>query len=284
VGKKKPAFNLSQLMAMYDFSGQTVVITGGAGILGSEFACALAGCGANVAILDINLEPGKAVLERMGERAAQAAIFECNVLEPDSLSKAAAAVVARFGKVNCIINAAGGNQPQATTSPELKFFDLPTSALRWVTDLNLLGTVLPCQVFGRMMVEQGYGTILNIASVASVRPLTRTPAYSAGKAGIRSFTQWLAVHMAQEYSPRIRVNAIAPGFFLTNQNRFLVTDRETGEYTARGKAIVAHTPMGRFGEPEELLAGALWLLSPASSFVTGSVVFIDGGFTAFSGV
>lgn len=284
VNNKKEAFSLSQLMAMYDFSGQTAVITGGVGILGSEFACALASCGGNVAILDINLEAGEAVLGRMGERATQAGLFECNVLDSESLSKAAAAVVTRFGKIDCMINAAGGNKPQATTSPELKFFDLQEGALRWVNELNLLGTVLPCQVFGKMMAEQGYGTILNIASVSSVRPLTRVPAYSAAKAGISNFTQWLAVHMAQEYSPRIRVNAIAPGFFLTNQNRFLLTDRETGEYTARGKAVVAHTPMGRFGEPEELLGGALWLLSPASSFVTGSVVFIDGGFTAFSGV
>lgn len=143
VRPKKEVFSLSRLMTMYDFSGQTVVITGGAGILGSEFACALASCGANVAILDINLEPGKAVLQRMGERATQAGVFECDVLDPESLSKAAAAVVARFGRVHCMINAAGGNQPQATTSPELKFFDLPAGALRWVTDLNLLGTVLP---------------------------------------------------------------------------------------------------------------------------------------------
>jgi NAD(P)-dependent dehydrogenase (short-subunit alcohol dehydrogenase family) len=282
--QKKQVLTRDQLMAMYDFTGQTVVITGGAGILGSEFACTLANFGANVAILDIKLEPGKVLLERMGERATQAALFECNVLKPESLSTAAKAVVARFGKVDCLINAAGGNQPQATTSPELKFFDIPADALRWVFDLNLLGTVLASQVFGKLMVEQGYGTVLNIASVNSIRPLTRTPAYAPAKAAISNFTQWLAVHMAQEYSPRIRVNAIAPGFFLTNQNRFLVTDRETGEYTPRGKAIVAHTPMDRFGQPEELLGGVLWLLSPASSFVTGSVVLIDGGFTAYSGV
>ena len=273
-----------QLMAMYNFNGVTVAITGGAGILGSEFACTLANFGANVAILDINLEPGRALLERMGKRARQAALIECNVLKPESLNKAANEVVTRFGKVDCLINAAGGNQPQATTSPDLKFFDIPAEALRWVFELNLVGTILASQVFGKLMVQQGYGKILNIASVNSIRPLTRTPAYAPAKAGISNFTQWLAVHMAQEYSPRIRVNAIAPGFFLTNQNRFLVTDRETGEYTPRGKAIVAHTPMDRFGQPEELLGGVLWLLSEASSFVTGSVVVIDGGFTAYSGV
>lgn len=284
VSKKKQLFSLDQLTAMYDFTGQTVVITGGAGILGSEFACAVAGCGGNVAILDLNLEPGKAVLERMGERATQAALFECNVLEPESLSKAAAAVVARFGKVHCLINAAGGNRPDATTSAERSFFDLPKDALRWISELNFLGTVLPCQVFGKIMVEQGYGSIVNIASVNTFRPLTRGLAYAASKAAIGNFTQWLAVHMAQEYSPRIRVNAIAPGFFITTQNRFLLADRETGEYTPRAKSVIAHTPMARFGEPEELLGGMLWLLSPASGFVTGSVVYIDGGFTAYSGV
>jgi len=143
---------------------------------------------------------------------------------------------------------------------------------------------LPSQVFGKIMAEQGYGNILNVSSMNAFRPLTRIPAYSAAKAGVSNFTQWLAVHLAQEYSPRIRVNAIAPGFFLTNQNRFLLTDKESGELTARGKTIIAHTPMARFGEPEDLLGAVLWLLSPASGFVTGTVVPIDGGFSAYSGV
>jgi NAD(P)-dependent dehydrogenase (short-subunit alcohol dehydrogenase family) len=166
----------------------------------------------------------------------------------------------------------------------LKFFDLPTDALRWVFDLNVLGTILPCQAFGKLMAEQGYGTILNISSMNAFRPLTRIPAYSAAKAAVSNFTQWLAVHMAQEYSPKIRVNAIAPGFFLTNQNRFLLTDPKTGEWTARGKTIVGHTPMGRLGESKDLLGCVLWLLSPASEFVTGVVIPVDGGFSAFSGV
>lgn len=277
-------FDFQKLTSMYDFTGRTVVITGGTGILGGDIACALAGCGAQLAILDLNLEPGKALLERMGEPASRAELFACNVLQADSVKKAAADVLARFGKIDCVINAAGGNKPQATTSPELKFFDLPADALRWVFDLNLIGTILPCQIFGKVMAEQGYGTILNISSMNAFRPLTRIPAYSAAKAGVSNFTQWLAVHMAQEYSPRIRVNAIAPGFFLTNQNRFLLTDRETGELTARGKSIIAHTPMARFGEPEDLLGAVLWLLSPASAFVTGTVVAVDGGFAAYSGV
>jgi len=193
-------------------------------------------------------------------------------------------VIAEFGQVDILINGAGGNKPQATTSQDLKFFDLPADAFRWVFDLNMLGTILPTQVFAKMMAEQGRGIILNISSMNAFRPLTRIPAYSAAKAGVSNFTQWLAVHMAQEYSPAIRVNAIAPGFFLTEQNRFLLTEMETGELTARGKTIIQHTPMGRFGTPEDLVGTVLWLVSPASAFVTGIVVPIDGGFSAFSGV
>jgi NAD(P)-dependent dehydrogenase (short-subunit alcohol dehydrogenase family) len=276
--------NLEKLLRLYDFTGQTVVITGGAGVLGGEIACALAGCGAQLAILDLNLDPGQALLERMGARAADAALFQVDVLNIESLRKAAAEVLARFGKVDCLINAAGGNKPQATTSPDLAFFDLPTDALRWVFDLNILGTILPCQVFGKVMAERHSGVILNISSMNAFRPLTRIAAYSAAKAGVSNFTQWLAVHMAHEYSSRIRVNAIAPGFFLTSQNRFLLLDRETGELTARGKSIIGHTPMGRFGNPDDLLGAVLWLLSPASAFVTGTIVPIDGGFSAYSGV
>ena len=276
--------DLKKLAAMYDFTGQTIVITGGTGILGADIACALAGCGAQLAILDLNLEPGKALLERLGPRAKQAEVFACNVLQTESLASVSAAVLKRFGKIDCLINAAGGNKPTATTGPDMKFFDLPTDALRWVFDLNIVGTILPCQVFGKLMAEQGSGTILNISSMNAFRPLTRIPAYSAAKAGVSNFTQWLAVHLAQEYSPRIRVNAIAPGFFLTNQNRFLLTNKETGELTARGKTILSHTPMARFGNPEDLFGAVLWLLSPASAFVTGTVVPIDGGFSAFSGV
>ena len=281
---KRAPIDLVRLTAMYDFTGQVVVITGGTGVLAGEIACALAGCGARLALLDVNLEPGQALRERLGEHAPPFELFAANVLSRESLSQAAAEVLARFGQVDCLINAAGGNRPQATTNPDLKFFDLPLDALRWVLDLNLLGTILPCQVFGKMMAAQGHGTILNISSMNAFRPLTRIPAYSAAKAGISNFTQWLAVHMAQEYSPRLRVNAIAPGFFLTSQNRFLLTDRKTGKLTARGQSIISHTPMARFGNPEDLLGTVLWLLSPASAFVTGTVVPIDGGFSAYSGV
>lgn len=268
----------------YDFSGQTAVVTGGTGVLGGEIAVALANAGANVAILGRNRESGKNVQQRMGASATNSDVFVCDVNDPEALASAATQIGERFGSIDLLVNAAGGNNPKATTNPETRFFDLPPDALRWVLDLNVVGTILPCQVFGKIMAEKRSGVILNVTSMAAMRPLTRVVAYSAAKAAISNFTQWLAVHFAQEYSPNIRVNAIAPGFFLTSQNRFLLTDRETGECTARGKSIIAHTPMGRFGSPGDLLGAALWLLSPASSFVTGTVVAIDGGFAAFSGV
>lgn len=276
--------DLEQLKRMYDFTGQTVAITGGAGVLGGEIAQALVGCGANVAILDMNLDPAKDILEKMGPRASQAFAVKTNVLDADNLRLASTAVLEKFGGVDCLVNAAGGNKPQATTSADLAFFDLPADALRWVFDLNIIGTVLPSQVFGKVMAEKGRGTILNISSMNAFRPLTRIPAYSAAKAGVSNFTQWLAVHLAQLYSPKIRVNAIAPGFFLTQQNRFLLTDEKSGALTARGKSIIDHTPMARFGSPEDLFGAVLWLLSPASAFVTGVIVPIDGGFSAYSGV
>ena len=276
--------DLSELTRLYDFSGQTVVITGGTGVLGGEIACALVGCGANVAILDRNLDPAQHILELMEPRANHAVAVRADVLDPDSLRQASKTIQEKFGAVHCLVNAAGGNNPQATTSLDLSFFDLPPEALRWVFDLNILGTILPSQVFGKVMAEKGEGVILNISSMNAFRPLTRVPTYSAAKAGVSNFTQWLAVHMAQVYSPRIRVNALAPGFFLTRQNKFLLIDEQTGDLTPRGKAIIDHTPMARFGQPEDLFGTVLWLLSRASAFVTGIVVPIDGGFSAYSGV
>ncbi len=279
--------DLTELAQLYDFTGKTFVITGGAGVLGGEMACALVGCHANVAILDRDEKLAAKVLHRIEMMAGvkgQAAVVFADVLAGDTLIKADERICQEFGRIDGLINAAGGNAPQATTQPSLPFFDLPEEALRFVFDLNLLGTILPSQVFGRTMAAQGEGVILNISSMNAFRPLTRIPAYSAAKAGVSNFTQWLAVHMAQEYSPNIRVNAIAPGFFLTDQNRFLLTDAETGDLTSRGRSIIQHTPMGRFGEPADLLGAVLWLLSPASAFVTGVVLPIDGGFSAFSGV
>ena len=277
--------NLEELQSFYDFTGCTALVTGGAGILGGEIACALLGCNANVVILDRDLALAEKVIERFPKMVkGRAARVYGDVLQMETLQQAKETVQAEFGGVDLLINAAGGNHPSATTSAELSFFDLPVDALRHVGELNLLGTILPCQIFGRGMAERGDGIILNISSMSAFQPLTRIPAYSAAKAAVINFTQWLAVHMAQNYSPRIRVNAIAPGFFLTEQNRFLLTEKETGDLTARGQAILAHTPMNRFGTPEDLLGTALWLASPASAFVTGAVISIDGGFSAFSGV
>ncbi len=276
--------DLNQLKEIYDFTGKSIVITGGAGILGGEMACALVGCGANVAIMDRDPALADRLMERLETSVGRAIIVYGDVLDPEILEESAKQVIEAFGQVDCLINAAGGNHPRATTGPDQSFFDLPPDALRFVFDLNIIGTVLASQVFGKFMAGQGEGVILNISSMNAFRPLTKIPAYSAAKAAVSNFTQWLAVHMAQEYSPRIRVNAIAPGFFLTMQNKFLLTDEATGELTARGKAIIDHTPMERFGDPEDLLGTVLWLLSPASAFVTGVVVPIDGGFSAYSGV
>ena len=273
-----------RLTQCYDFNGQTVVMTGGTGVLGSEIACALAACGAQVAILHQNPQHGRDLLARLGADAAKAMLFPADLLQPEELRNAARQIADRFGKIDGLINAAGGNRPQASTSNNVKFFDLPVEALRQVLDLNLVSTMLSCQLFGKIMAGNGGGTILNVSSMAASRPLTRVPAYSAAKAAVNNFTQWLAVHMALEYSHAIRVNAIAPGFFLTEQNRLLLTDPATGEWTERGKAILEHTPMKRMGAPEDLVGAALWLLSPASAFVTGVVVPIDGGFSAYSGV
>jgi NAD(P)-dependent dehydrogenase (short-subunit alcohol dehydrogenase family) len=276
--------DLAELQRLYDFSSKTMVMTGGTGVLGADIARALVGCGANLALLVRRLDAAQELIASMGPRAAQAAAFSADVLDRESLSKAAEAVRARFGACDCLINAAGGNKPQATTGGGTRFFDVPADALRYVLDLNLMGTILPSQVFGKMLAEKSEGVILNFSSMSAMRPLTRVAAYSAAKAAISNFTQWLAVHVAQEYSPRIRVNAIAPGFFLTRQNKYLLTEEQTGNLTARGKAIISHTPMGRFGQPEDLLGAILWLLSPASAFVTGIVLPVDGGFSACAGV
>lgn len=278
--------NLKELSQVYDFTGKTVAVTGGAGVLGGDIVCVLADLGANVAILDLQqaVDNADALRARLDQTPGNALFVGTDVLSPDVLQKSVEQVVAEFGKVDCLINGAGGNSPRATTSTDMSFFDIPPEALRFVFDLNIVGTILPSQAFGRQMAQQGEGNILNVSSMNAFRPLTRIAAYSAAKAGVSNFTQWLAVHLAQEYSPTIRVNAIAPGFFLTEQNRFLLTEQETGELTARGKTIIDHTPMGRFGNPEDLLGTVLWLLSPASAFVTGIVVPIDGGFSAFSGV
>ena len=276
--------NLQGLTQLYNFTGKTAVITGGTGVLGGEMACALVGCGANVVVLDRNPNLPEALKQPMDAGPGKYMVVYGDVLVRESLETAVSQISAAFGEVDILINVAGGNHPQATTSADNSFFDLPDEALRFVFDLNIIGTILPSQIFGKIMARRGAGVILNVSSMAAFTPLTRIPAYSAAKAGVSNFTQWLAVHMAQEYSPHIRVNAIAPGFFMTNQNRFLLTDEDSGDLTQRGQQIIDQTPMSRFGVPEDLLGAVLWLLSPASAFVTGIVLPIDGGFAAYSGV
>ena len=275
--------DLAEVTKMYDFTGRSIVITGGAGILGGEISCALVGCGAKVAILDRDPSLADRLIHQFETSVGEAIVVYADVLNRDSLVKAEQTVMDAFGRIDGLINSAGGNKPEATTG-ERSFFEIPEEALRFVFDLNIMGTVLATQVFARRMAGQGEGVILNFSSMSAFRPLTRVMGYSAAKAAVSNFTQWLAVHLAQQYSPRIRVNAVAPGFFLTDQNRYLLTDKETGALTARGHSILNHTPMGRFGTPEDLLGTVLWLMSPASAFVNGVVVPVDGGFQAFAGV
>jgi len=275
---------MNELSSLFQLAGRVAAITGGGGVLCGTMARALGKNGVRVAVLDLSGEAAERVAADVRAAGGEAIAVVVDVLDRASVEAAARQVVDAFSRVDILINGAGGNKKQATTSAELPFFDLPSDAIRWVFDLNFLGTLLPCQVFGKLMAEQGEGCILNVSSMNAFRPLTRIPAYSAAKAAVSNFTQWLAVHMAQEYSPRIRVNAIAPGFFLTEQNRFLLTDEATGELTPRGRTIIEHTPMGRFGEPEDLIGTVLWLLSPGAAFVHGVVVPVDGGFSAFSGV
>jgi NAD(P)-dependent dehydrogenase (short-subunit alcohol dehydrogenase family) len=224
------------------------------------------------------------VADQIVAQGGQAIALQADVLSKKSLEVLAQRTIDTFGHVDILINGAGGAKKEATTSEQLSFFDLPEDAVRWVFDLNFMGTFLACQVFGRYMAEQGSGCILNISSYGANRPLTRSVAYSAAKAAVVNFTQWLAVHMSQEYSPHIRVNALMPGFFLTEQNKFLLLDEQSGELTERGQRIIAHTPMGRFGQPEDLIGPALMLLSDVAAFVHGTTVAVDGGISAFGGV
>ena len=272
------------LDSLFGLSGQVAVITGGGGVLCGTMSRALGCVGVKVAVLDLILETAQKVADDIVATGGEAMAMQCDVLDKKSIQAAAQRIMDVWGRVDILINGAGGNKKEATTSPDLSFFDLSTDAVQWVFNLNFIGTLLPCQVFGRVMTDQGEGIILNISSMNAFRPLTRIPAYSAAKAAVNNFTQWLAVHMSQEYSPNIRVNAIAPGFFLTEQNRFLLTDERTSELTPRGQTIIDHTPMGRFGHPDDLIGTVLWLLSPSARFVHGVVVPVDGGFSAFSGV
>ncbi len=269
---------------MSGLQGKVAAVTGGGGVLCGAMCKALAAQGARVAVLDLNEESAKRVADEIQKEGGTAVAVAANVLDKQNLIESAATVHRELGKVDILLNGAGGNKPDATASPDRSFFDIPAESIQWVFNLNCIGTILPSQVFVPDLIEKKKGVVINIASMAGIRPLTRVVAYSAAKAAIANFTQWFAVHLAQEYSPAIRVNAIAPGFFLTDQNEYLLRDPGTHEPTARGKTILAHTPANRYGEPKDLLSALLWLVSDESAFVSGTVIPVDGAFSAFGGV
>jgi len=273
---------MEYLIKMFSLEGKNAVVTGGSGVLGSEIARALGRAGARIFICDI--KNYKETAELLNKDGIKAEGYFMNVMERDVIKETAETILKK-GKVDILINAAGGNVKEATTSDTLSFFDLPLQGLEKVIALNLFGgAILPSQVFGKEMVKNPEGgSIINISSMNAFRPLTKIPGYSAAKAAVSNFTQWLAVHLAQGYNKNLRVNAIAPGFFLTEQNRYLLLN-EKNELTERGKSIISHTPMGRFGEPSDLAGIVIYLASDASRFVTGTVIPVDGGFNAFAGV
>lgn len=278
-----------------DLKEQVALVTGGGGVLCSTMARALAACGAKIAVADLKAEAAEAVAAQIRKEGGIALGVACNVLDKDSLAAANEKVKQELGPVDILINGAGGNHPKGTTSLEylrkedaagtvkdlVTFYDLDPKGIEFVFNLNFLGTLMPTQAFTREMVGKGRGTVINISSMNAFRPLTKIPAYSGAKAAVSNFTQWMAVHFSKV---GVRVNAIAPGFFITDQNRSLLTKAD-GSLTPRANTILAHTPMGKFGAPEDLLGALLWLTSDtASGFVSGVVIPIDGGFAAFSGV
>jgi len=263
---------------------KTAVITGAGGAICGAVARALAGAGARVAIWDLSAAAAARQADGIKRGGGAAAAIACDVTRRDDVERAAQETAAALGDVDILINGAGGSRKEATTSPDLPFFDIAVADLMNAVGLNYTGTVIPCQVIGRGFAARKRGVILNVASVGGVRPLTRAVGYSNAKAAVVSFTQWLAVHMAREYDPRIRVNALAPGFVLTDQNRFLLVDEKTGKPTDRGNQIVQQVPMGRYGEPGEMIGAALWLVSDAATYVTGAVIPVDGGLLAALGV
>ncbi len=268
-----------------DLKGKVAVVTGGTGVLCTPMCLALAQSGASVVVIAQNQTKIDALVEKIHANGGTGLGISADVLKKDSLSAAAQTIMDTYGKLDILVNGAGGNKPEATAvAGERSFFDLPEDALRWVFDLNFTSTLLSSQVLGRCMAQQPTGVMINLSSMASFKILTRVVAYSAAKAALNNFTQWMAVYMAREHSPNIRVNAIAPGFFMGEQNRFLLTDVETGKLTTRGQQIIDHTPMRRFGDPDDLIGTLLWLVSDAARFVTGVVIPVDGGFSAFSGI
>ncbi len=267
----------------FDISGQVAVITGAGGIICGVMAREMAKKGAKVALLDLFVESAQKIADEINAAGGDAIAVKANVLDRASLEEARDAVVAKYGRIDVLINGAGGNKKQATVSPELDFFHLDVDAFKWVFDLNVTGAGLTTMVFGELLAKQGTGNVINIASMATYHPLTNTVAYCGAKAAVANFTEWMATHFNQNYSKNIRVNAIAPGFLLTTQNKFLM-QKEDGTPTDRGQRVLNKTPMGRYGDPEEMAGPVIWLCSEAASFVNGAVIPVDGGFSSFWGI
>jgi NAD(P)-dependent dehydrogenase (short-subunit alcohol dehydrogenase family) len=271
------------MLNQFSLAGRIAVVTGGTGVLGTAMVKGLAEAGAYVVILGRRLEVGEKMAKELKVGGHKALAVAANVLDAGQLEEARKKIVDEFGTIDILINAAGGNMPGAVIPPDKNFFDLKIDDFQKVVDLNLLGSVLPTKIFSEVMVKSKKGVIINISSMASIRIITRVLGYSAAKAAIDNFTKWMAVEMARKFGEGLRVNAIAPGFFITEQNRSLLTNSD-GSLTARGQSVIQQTPFGRFGEPEELNGTLIWLCSDAAKFVTGVVVPVDGGFSVFSGV
>lgn len=269
------------MKSLFDIKDYVVVITGGTGVLGRCIAMYLANQGAKVAVLGRKVETGMAIVENIKANGGEASFFATDVMDIKAVEKNREDILAKYGKVDTLLNAAGGNMPGATIAPDQNFFDLDPAQFQKVLNLNLTGTVIPTQVFLKPMVEAGKGSVINFSSMAAFRPMTRVCGYAAAKAGISNFTAYMATEVAKKFGEGIRVNAIAPGFFITEQNRALLTNPD-GSYTQRGKDVIRQTPFGRMGKPEELCGTIHYLMSDAAAFVTGTVAVVDGGFNCFA--
>jgi len=278
-----PMNRTDYLASMYSLEGQVAIVTGGTGVLGGAMARALAMAGSRVGVLGRNRDKAERVASELEALGGEALALPADVLDSGALESARDLVVSRWGSITTLVNAAGGNIPTATIPEGGDVFGMSPAAFQQVVDLNLTGTLLPSLVFGRAMVEAGNGSIVNISSMASPRALTRNAGYGAAKSAVDNLTRWLAVELGTRYQGKIRVNAIAPGFFIGEQNRELLVEPD-GNPTPRGRAIIAHTPFGRYGEADDLAGALVWLCSPSARFVTGIVVPVDGGFSAFGGV
>lgn len=271
------------MSALFSLKGKTILITGATGVLGESFVRAVAGAGGNVGILGRNKVVAEKRADAVNANGGRALALPADVLDERALFSARDRMVETFGRIDGLVNAAGGNMPAAVVEPGADLFSLDINALKSVLDLNLTGTILPVQVFGKAMAGGGGGSIVNISSMAAQKAITKVLGYTLAKSAVEGYTRWFANELSARYGDTLRMNAIAPGFFLTDQNRSLLTTGD-GTYTPRGQAVIGHTPFKRFGQPDELAGALVWLLSDASKFVTGTVINVDGGFSMNSGV